>query len=333
MDNTETNTRKVKGIWIPIEIWENKELSWNEKILFLEIDSFTSNDKDCYVSNEYIAKLLGICETSANKVLSSLINKGYVVKTSFDGRRRFVKSALHLTTSQGCSEQQGSIALKSNIHNIDNNTSTDNKKENNKLFSEKAELTWREDFSVYVKLVNDAKETLLKDAAFKAKQEEYYPNLNYELSLQKMVEDYWATEKAWSKKKKKKKDNEGINMVTTLKNAFSQSCNRVYKARVYSKKPQLDLFYGYTEHKLSGRAKSYFSELKVEIKAERNGIKYLADDTFIENEKRFYRNKMGQLVEVPIGLVARPNDNWEYDKRSMVWVQDIQTETMNDFML
>ena len=60
MEKQENNTRKVKGIWIPIEIWENKDLSWNEKILFLEIDSFTSKDKDCYVSNEYIAKLLGI---------------------------------------------------------------------------------------------------------------------------------------------------------------------------------------------------------------------------------------------------------------------------------
>lgn len=332
MESQENNTRKVKGIWIPIEIWENKDLSWNEKILFLEIDSFTSNDKDCYVSNEYIAKLLGVCETSANKVLSSLINKGYVVKTSFDGRRRFVKSALHLTTSQGCSEQQGCIALKSNIPNIDNNTSTDNKKENNKLFSEKAELTWREDFSVYVKLVLDAKDALLKDVAFKAKQEEYYPNLNYDLSLQKMVDDYWGTEEAWNKRKRQKKGDQGINMVTTLKKAFNQSCNRVYKHRG-ANKPQADLFSGYTEHKISGRAKSYLSELKVEIKAERDGVKYLADDTFIENGKRFYRNKRGQFVEVPIGLVARPNENWEYDKRSMVWVQDIQTETMNDFML
>lgn len=332
MESQENNTRKVKGIWIPIEIWENKDLSWNEKILFLEIDSFTSNDKDCYVSNEYIAKLLGVCETSANKVLSSLINKGYVVKTSFDGRRRFVKSALHLTTSQGCSEQQGSLALKSNIPNIDNNISTDNKKENNKLFSKKEELTWRDDFLIYKKLVLEAKESLLKDKTFKDKQEEYYPNLNYELSLQKMVDDYWGTEEAWNKRKRQKKGDQGINMVTTLKKAFNQSCNRVYKHRG-ANKPQADLFSGYTEHKISGRAKSYLSELKVAIKVERDGVKYLADDTFVENGKRFYRNKRGQFVEVPIGLVARPNENWEYDNRSMVWVQDIQTETMDDFML
>ena len=34
--------RLIKGIWIPIEIWQDKSLSWNEKILLMEIDSFTS---------------------------------------------------------------------------------------------------------------------------------------------------------------------------------------------------------------------------------------------------------------------------------------------------
>ena len=123
MENIELN-RKTKGLWIPIEIWEDKNLNWNEKILFLEIDSFTSKDNDCFVSNEYISNLLGVSETSANKILSSLIKKGYVIKTKFDGRRRFVKSALSFTTSQGCDLQQGCLELDNNILNINNNINT-----------------------------------------------------------------------------------------------------------------------------------------------------------------------------------------------------------------
>jgi len=92
--------RQIKGIWIPIEIWENKELTWNEKILFLDIDSFTSKNMDCFISNEYISKLLGVNETSANRILSSLIKKGYIIKTKFDGRKRYVKSALHYITNK-----------------------------------------------------------------------------------------------------------------------------------------------------------------------------------------------------------------------------------------
>ena len=115
--------RQAKGIWIPIDVWKNKDLSWNEKILLLEIDSFTSKDKDCYISNEYISNLLGVSETNANKILSSLIKKGYVVKTSFDGRRRFVKSALIYTTTQPCQERQPCLDDCDNIPNIytDNN--------------------------------------------------------------------------------------------------------------------------------------------------------------------------------------------------------------------
>ena len=86
--------RIVKGIWIPIEIWEAQDLSWNEKILLMEIDSFTSEGKDCFISDEYISVLLNINMRNANKCLANLIHKGYVKKTRFDGRRRFVESKI-----------------------------------------------------------------------------------------------------------------------------------------------------------------------------------------------------------------------------------------------
>lgn len=109
--------RIIKGIWFPIEIWENKDLTWNEKILLLDIDSYTSKNKDCFFSNKYIADLLDVNETTANKILSSLIKKGYVVKTKFDGRKRYIKSTLGIGASQGCEEVQGTLALECNIPN------------------------------------------------------------------------------------------------------------------------------------------------------------------------------------------------------------------------
>lgn len=135
--------RQTKGIWIPIEIWESKELTWNEKILFLEIDSFTSKEKDCYFSNEYIAKLLGVTENSANRILSSLISKGYVIKTSFDGRKRFIKTAFSYDKSdysqknkQDNQEIINSLNEDEYIPNKCNNTSN-NKEEKDKSFSKK----------------------------------------------------------------------------------------------------------------------------------------------------------------------------------------------------
>lgn len=128
IEQEQEQERIVKGIWIPIEIWKDKNLNWNEKILLLEIDSFTSLEKDCYFSDEYIAQLLGISTTNANKTLSSLIKKGYVVKTKFDGRRRYVKAVLSILTTLPCQNRQPSF----NLINKDNNKGLNNKKEKEK---------------------------------------------------------------------------------------------------------------------------------------------------------------------------------------------------------
>lgn len=86
--------RIVKGIWIPIEIWEAQDLSWNEKILLMEIDSFTSQGKDCFISDERVAEMLGVGVRSAGTMVANLIHKGYIKKTRFDGRRRYLESTL-----------------------------------------------------------------------------------------------------------------------------------------------------------------------------------------------------------------------------------------------
>ena len=94
--------RIVKGIWIPIEIWEANDLSWNEKILLMEIDSFTSQGKDCFISDEYIAEALKISVRSAATMVSNLIHKGYVKKTRFDGRKRYLESTLACLLCKNC---------------------------------------------------------------------------------------------------------------------------------------------------------------------------------------------------------------------------------------
>lgn len=94
--------RIVKGIWIPIEIWEAEDLSWNEKILLMEIDSFTSKGKDCFISDDYIAELLKVGERTARNLVSELINKGYIKKSKFDGRRRYLESTISYQSGKIC---------------------------------------------------------------------------------------------------------------------------------------------------------------------------------------------------------------------------------------
>ena len=117
--------RLIKGIWIPIEIWQDKSLSWNEKILLMEIDSFTSKGHECYISNEYIAELLGVSMSWASKCLSHLMEIGYVKMVRFDGRKRYVESAIQFKADlNNSSMQDGTLVQHTNIENkyIDNNS-------------------------------------------------------------------------------------------------------------------------------------------------------------------------------------------------------------------
>lgn len=134
----EGNDRIVKGIWFPIEIWEAKDLDWNEKILLLEIDSFTSKGLDCFMSNEYIAEFLKVSTCKAGQMVNDLIRKGYVIKTKFDGRRRYIES--NLLSSLINSKKQtpkfyeaNSQILSPNYNKI-NNDSLQNHQSNNKRF-------------------------------------------------------------------------------------------------------------------------------------------------------------------------------------------------------
>ena len=92
--------RIVKGIWIPIDIWQDTDLSWNEKILLMEIDSFTSRGRECYISNEYIANLLGVSTRWASQYLSHLVDRNLVKVVRFDGRARYVESNLNLLQAE-----------------------------------------------------------------------------------------------------------------------------------------------------------------------------------------------------------------------------------------
>ena len=122
--------RIVKGIWIPLEIWQDSTLSWNEKILLMEIDSFTSQGKECYISNEFIADLLVVSERTAKRYLSNLIEAGLVKVVRYDGRKRYIESAINvLSDGTRMSYQTGQKCPHTNINDLNNlkNKERDNK--------------------------------------------------------------------------------------------------------------------------------------------------------------------------------------------------------------
>jgi len=81
--------RNFKGVWIPKNIYTNKELSWTEKIILVEIDSLDNDlEKGCFASNAYLSEFLGISEGTCANIISGLKSKNYLHQVFFDGRNR-----------------------------------------------------------------------------------------------------------------------------------------------------------------------------------------------------------------------------------------------------
>ena len=70
--------RDFRGIWIPKEIWLNKDLSTNEKILLAEIESLGGLSNGCFASNHYLAEFFDLSKDRISKLISGLKNKGYI---------------------------------------------------------------------------------------------------------------------------------------------------------------------------------------------------------------------------------------------------------------
>jgi len=72
------SNRLVKFIAIPIELYEDDRLSWTQKLMIVEIDSFSRNGKFCFVSNDHLAQHLMISKSAVEKNLKYISDLGYI---------------------------------------------------------------------------------------------------------------------------------------------------------------------------------------------------------------------------------------------------------------
>tara|TARA_R110000803_G_scaffold137211_1_gene204187 strand:- start:1236 stop:1850 length:615 start_codon:yes stop_codon:yes gene_type:complete len=142
--------RKFKGIWIPAEVWESPELTLQEKVFLVEIDSL-NNERGCYANNNYFGKFFGLSATRVSLVIGSLIKKGYVTSTILqsEGNKRILKTSLTKVKDPIQQSLKHNNTVSSTTNNKDN-------KEKEEIF----ELFW----NIYDKPVSKkpAKEKFLK---------------------------------------------------------------------------------------------------------------------------------------------------------------------------
>lgn len=77
---------KRQGIWIDIQLINNNELDWLNKILLSEIISLSKLKNGCTASNEKLADFLGLKRQSIHRRIKFLVDNKYIfTKNIFSG--------------------------------------------------------------------------------------------------------------------------------------------------------------------------------------------------------------------------------------------------------
>ena len=72
------STVNLKGLWIPIEILTDKNLSDKEKHIYSLVIFLSQEKQYCFCTNKTISELLNISVTQVSKLVNSLKDKGYI---------------------------------------------------------------------------------------------------------------------------------------------------------------------------------------------------------------------------------------------------------------
>ncbi len=87
---------ETKGVWIPICIWDNKELTLQEKAILVKIESF----KECFASNDYLAEFVNVSVSRVKQVLKSLEEKGYIYRVVHRKDKVIVKRVISVNKAK-----------------------------------------------------------------------------------------------------------------------------------------------------------------------------------------------------------------------------------------
>lgn len=113
----EEQQRQFKGIWIPKEIWLNKDLTFQEKIILVEIDSYDDGKVGCFATNKHFVNNFGINSSRISQIIQSLQRKNYItINYDFNGNE-IIRRYLHINRPP-YPEKEG--MLKTNIGMLKN---------------------------------------------------------------------------------------------------------------------------------------------------------------------------------------------------------------------
>lgn len=87
-DDIRGAVRQFRGLWIPVEVLQDPRLNLTEKVLWADINSYTSPTMSYFKSRERIAEDFGVSERSITRAIKTLIATGWIAVIANDGRKR-----------------------------------------------------------------------------------------------------------------------------------------------------------------------------------------------------------------------------------------------------
>lgn len=70
--------RGFKGIWIPSHLWLDEDLTMQEILFLVEIDSLDISNQGCFASNKHFSDFFGLSTRRCSQIINSLKEKEFV---------------------------------------------------------------------------------------------------------------------------------------------------------------------------------------------------------------------------------------------------------------
>jgi len=68
-------SKKNKGVWLKAEVLFNTDMSLIEKVIVSVVNGYQAGNKDCFVSDTYLATLCSCNRSTINRNINSLVSR------------------------------------------------------------------------------------------------------------------------------------------------------------------------------------------------------------------------------------------------------------------
>ena len=168
-----SNQRDFKGVWIPKEIWENKDLTLQEKVFLIEIDSLDGED-GCYATNSHFSEFFGVTKGRCSQVISSLEEKKFITIQFIKNEKKQIEkriirinknkmNELRKETKQGIKKIKEGIKKTNDPIKFSKEGYLENYKGNNTVFNNTINNTINKEKNIKKEKIKNEVETYIKD--------------------------------------------------------------------------------------------------------------------------------------------------------------------------